>query len=142
MNLTTTAFADGAPIPAEFAFGAIDPATHVRLSGNRNPDFAWTGVPAGTKSLALICHDPDVPSRQAEGPGQEADQLGVGPPVVGRGRHLDLQRPTEKADDLRPPCSRLDPELEQPPVVDRSCPREVVLLTGAHDPSLGSRAGA
>jgi len=61
--LTTTAFADGAPIPAEFAFGAIDLATHVKLSANRNPDFSWAEVPAGTKSLALICHDPDVPSR-------------------------------------------------------------------------------
>ena len=63
MKLTTTGFADDAPIPAEFAFGAIDPATHVKLSGNRNPDFAWTGLPAGTQSLALMCHDPDVPSR-------------------------------------------------------------------------------
>ena len=63
MKLTTTAFADMAPIPGEFAFGVIDPATHVRLSSNRNPDFAWTDVPAGTRSLALICHDPDVPSR-------------------------------------------------------------------------------
>ena len=63
MILTTTAFAEGAPIPAEFAFGAIDPATHVRLSTNRNPDFAWSGLPPGTQSLALVCHDPDVPSR-------------------------------------------------------------------------------
>jgi Raf kinase inhibitor-like YbhB/YbcL family protein len=63
MILTTTAFAEGAPIPPEFAFGAMDAAAHVRLSANRNPDFAWTGVPASTKSLAMICHDPDVPSR-------------------------------------------------------------------------------
>lgn len=63
MILTTTAFANDAPIPAQFAFGAIDAATHVKLSGNRNPDFAWSGLPVGTASLALICHDPDVPSR-------------------------------------------------------------------------------
>ena len=63
MKLTTTAFADGGAIPGEFAFAVIDPATHVRLSANRNPDFAWTELPAGTQSLALICHDPDVPSR-------------------------------------------------------------------------------
>jgi Raf kinase inhibitor-like YbhB/YbcL family protein len=63
MKLTTTAFADGAPVPEEFAFGATDPATHVRLSTNRNPDFAWSELPAGTRSLALVCHDPDVPSR-------------------------------------------------------------------------------
>jgi Raf kinase inhibitor-like YbhB/YbcL family protein len=63
MRLTTTAFPDGGPIPEEFTFAVIDPATHVRLSSNRNPDFAWQDVPAGTRSLALICHDPDVPSR-------------------------------------------------------------------------------
>ena len=63
MQLATTAFADGGAIPAEFAFGAVDPVRHVALSGNRNPDFSWHGVPATAKSLALICHDPDVPSR-------------------------------------------------------------------------------
>ena len=63
MRLTTTAFADNGVIPGEFAFAVIDPVSHVRLSANRNPDFAWSDVPSGTRSLALICHDPDVPSR-------------------------------------------------------------------------------
>jgi len=63
MRLMTTAFADGLRIPGEFAFCVVDPATHVRLSDNRNPDFAWSELPAGTQSLALVCHDPDVPSR-------------------------------------------------------------------------------
>jgi len=63
MKLTTTAFADQGIVPPEFAFCAIDPATHVRLSQNRSPDFAWEGLPAGTRSLVLLCHDPDVPSR-------------------------------------------------------------------------------
>jgi hypothetical protein len=63
MRLTTTAFADNGAIPAEFAFCAIDPATHATLSRNLSPDFAWSGLPSGTKSLALLCHDPDVPSR-------------------------------------------------------------------------------
>jgi Raf kinase inhibitor-like YbhB/YbcL family protein len=63
MRLTTTAFVDHGAIPAEFAFCAIDPATHVTLSRNASPDFAWADLPAGTKSLALLCHDPDVPSR-------------------------------------------------------------------------------
>src|SRR5258708_12988853 len=63
MRLMTTAFADGQRIPAEFAFCAVDAQTHVRLSGNVNPDFAWSELPAETKSLALICTDPDVPSR-------------------------------------------------------------------------------
>jgi Raf kinase inhibitor-like YbhB/YbcL family protein len=63
MRLMTTAFADGQRIPAEFAFCAVDPQTHVRLSDNANPDFAWSELPPETKSLALICSDPDVPSR-------------------------------------------------------------------------------
>jgi phosphatidylethanolamine-binding protein (PEBP) family uncharacterized protein len=71
MKLSTTAFADGGAIPAEFAFCSIDPASHVKLSANRNPDFGWSGLPAGTKSLALLCHDPDVPSR-----GEDVNQEG------------------------------------------------------------------
>lgn len=63
MKLATTAFADGGAIPAEFAFGKPDPASHVALSGNRNPDLAWIGAPAGTRSFAVLCVDPDVPSR-------------------------------------------------------------------------------
>jgi Raf kinase inhibitor-like YbhB/YbcL family protein len=63
MQLTSTAFAEGGRIPAQLAFCASDPATHVKLSENMNPDLRWRDVPPGTKSLALICHDPDVPSR-------------------------------------------------------------------------------
>src|SRR6266568_1758807 len=63
MRLTTSAFAEGNRIPGEFAFCVIDAATHVRLSDNVNPDFAWSDLPPETQSLALICHDPDVPSR-------------------------------------------------------------------------------
>ena len=63
MQLATSAFAHLGAIPAEFAFAAMDPVAHVKLSANRNPDFSWTGLPAGTRSLALLCHDPDVPSR-------------------------------------------------------------------------------
>jgi Raf kinase inhibitor-like YbhB/YbcL family protein len=63
MQLTSSSFQNNARIPEEFAFGAPDPTSHVRLSQNRNPDLAWSGLPAGTKSLVLICHDPDVPSK-------------------------------------------------------------------------------
>ena len=63
MRLTSTAFADGGPIPGEFAFCVIDPVAHVKLSENMNPDLRWSDLPPGTKSLAMICHDPDVPSR-------------------------------------------------------------------------------
>ena len=63
MKLTSENFADGKPIPPEFAFCKIDAATHATLSLNRNPQLSWGDVPAGTKSFALICHDPDVPSK-------------------------------------------------------------------------------
>ena len=63
MKLVTTAFADMDTIPAEFAFCKPDPKSHVTLSANRNPDFKWRDLPPGTRSLALLCVDPDVPSR-------------------------------------------------------------------------------
>lgn len=63
MKLWSDSFKDGVAIPGEFSFCVIDPATHVALSSNRNPHLAWSDVPVGTKSLALIVHDPDVPSR-------------------------------------------------------------------------------
>jgi Raf kinase inhibitor-like YbhB/YbcL family protein len=62
MKLATTAFVNDGMIPEAFAFGAPDPAAHIRLAANRNPDFTWNDLPAGTKSLALICCDSDVPS--------------------------------------------------------------------------------
>ena len=63
MKLIGKSFSSDGKIPAEFAFCAPDPKTHVTLSRNRNPELSWSGLPAGTKSLALICHDPDVPSK-------------------------------------------------------------------------------
>jgi Raf kinase inhibitor-like YbhB/YbcL family protein len=63
MKLTSSSFEDGAPIPAEYAFCAPDPKSHATLSANRNPHLAWIGVPMGTQSFAIVCHDPDVPSR-------------------------------------------------------------------------------
>jgi Raf kinase inhibitor-like YbhB/YbcL family protein len=63
MKLTSTSFADGQKIPGEFSFCIPDPAHHVCLGKNLNPQLAWNEVPADTKSFALICHDPDVPSQ-------------------------------------------------------------------------------
>lgn len=63
MQLESSSFAAGAAIPGEFAFAVPDPKNHIALSHNRNPQLSWSGAPAGTKSLVLICHDPDVPSR-------------------------------------------------------------------------------
>jgi Raf kinase inhibitor-like YbhB/YbcL family protein len=63
MQLTSTALRDNHPIPGEYAFAVPDPANHVAFSDNKNPPLAWQDLPPGTKSLVLICHDPDVPSK-------------------------------------------------------------------------------
>ena len=63
MQLRSKSFVDGAAIPDEFAFAKIDATQHATLAANRNPQLAWSEVPPGTQSFALICHDPDVPSR-------------------------------------------------------------------------------
>lgn len=63
MKLTSISFADGERIPGDFSFCTPDPAHHVCLGKNLNPQLAWTAAPEGTRSFALICHDPDVPSK-------------------------------------------------------------------------------
>ena len=63
MKLTSDGFKDMAAIPGRCAFAVPDPAQHIKLSDNRNPQLAWSDLPAGTKSLVLICHDIDVPSK-------------------------------------------------------------------------------
>jgi Raf kinase inhibitor-like YbhB/YbcL family protein len=44
-----------------FTEGSIIPNRYTCDSEDVSPDLAWTGVPEGTKSLALICDDPDAP---------------------------------------------------------------------------------
>jgi hypothetical protein len=63
MKLNSISFGDGQPIPAEYAFCKPDAKTHCTFGANRNPQLAWRDVPAGAKSLVLICHDRDVPSK-------------------------------------------------------------------------------
>jgi Raf kinase inhibitor-like YbhB/YbcL family protein len=63
MKLTSTSFADGQKIPGEFSFCIPDPAHHVCLGKNINPQLSWNDAPADTRSFVLICHDPDVPSQ-------------------------------------------------------------------------------
>jgi Raf kinase inhibitor-like YbhB/YbcL family protein len=51
MRLTSSAFDDGGAIPTQFTGEAEDVS----------PQLAWTDVPEGARSFALICHDPDAP---------------------------------------------------------------------------------
>lgn len=62
MKLMSNAFEDGAVIPDKYALAVPDPQTRVRFSDNRNPDLAWSDLPEGTRSLVLLCVDPDAPS--------------------------------------------------------------------------------
>ncbi|WWW36135.1 YbhB/YbcL family Raf kinase inhibitor-like protein [Stenotrophomonas rhizophila] len=57
MHLSSTSLQNGQPIAAEFAAGDA-----AGFAPNRNPQLARSEVPAGTRSFALLCIDPDVPT--------------------------------------------------------------------------------
>jgi Raf kinase inhibitor-like YbhB/YbcL family protein len=51
IELTSTAFQPGGTIPKQ----------HTADGADRSPPLHWSEPPSGTKSLALICDDPDAP---------------------------------------------------------------------------------
>jgi Raf kinase inhibitor-like YbhB/YbcL family protein len=51
IQITSTAFTEGNPIPQKYTCDNED----------ISPPLAWTGIPAQAKSLALIVDDPDAP---------------------------------------------------------------------------------
>jgi len=63
MNLSSESFRDERAIPGRLAFCVPDPKTRARLVGQQNPQLAWSDLPSGTRSLMLVCHDYDVPSK-------------------------------------------------------------------------------
>jgi Raf kinase inhibitor-like YbhB/YbcL family protein len=52
IQLTSTAFKDGGPIPDENSLEDKD----------ISPDLQWSGVPSTARSLVLTCEDPDAPN--------------------------------------------------------------------------------
>ena len=62
MRIHSDSFDDRQRLPAEFAAGQALPDGSVGFAPNRNPHLAWSEVPAGTRSFALLCIDPDVPT--------------------------------------------------------------------------------
>jgi hypothetical protein len=75
-SVTIDAFANGAPIPARFAFGKPGEDGPFATSDNISPAIQWEGAPAGTRSFVLICVDPDVPSS-----GEDVNQAGRSVPA-------------------------------------------------------------
>ena len=51
LQITSTAFSEGQPIPAKYSCEGSD----------ISPPLKWTNAPANTKSFALIADDPDAP---------------------------------------------------------------------------------
>lgn len=61
MKLTSSAFAEGHPIAPRYT----------GIGEDVSPSLAWSEVPENAKSFAIICDDPDAPSRanpRPEGP--------------------------------------------------------------------------
>ncbi len=54
-TISSPAFEPGGPIPARYTCDGAD----------LSPALSWSGVPAGTRSLALVVYDPDAPDPQA-----------------------------------------------------------------------------
>ena len=63
MRLWSDTLVNGEPIPERHAAGRLLEGGGVAFSDNVSPHLAWADLPAGTRSLALVCHDFDVPSR-------------------------------------------------------------------------------
>ncbi|MFJ1938068.1 YbhB/YbcL family Raf kinase inhibitor-like protein [Kitasatospora sp. NPDC088160] len=50
--LTSQDIIDGGTLAGEFS----------HAGGNRSPQLAWSGLPEGTRSIAVTCYDPDAPT--------------------------------------------------------------------------------
>jgi Raf kinase inhibitor-like YbhB/YbcL family protein len=61
MELTIDGIENGQPVPARHAFCVGD-----GMGDNISPALRWHGVPEGTRSIAVTCTDPDVPSDPAD----------------------------------------------------------------------------
>jgi len=66
MKLWSDSWTSGDRIPARYAAGRPDGQGGASFGDNLNPHLAWSEVPAGTKSMVLICHDFDVPADAGE----------------------------------------------------------------------------
>lgn len=63
MQLRSDSFNDGDFIPTQYAFGKTSPEGEIDLADNKSPHLAWSELPDGTKSLAILCIDSDAPTK-------------------------------------------------------------------------------
>ncbi|UHQ23546.1 YbhB/YbcL family Raf kinase inhibitor-like protein [Lysobacter sp. 5GHs7-4] len=78
MRIHSDSFERGQRLDAQFAAGQPT-ADGYGFAPNRNPHLAWSEVPAATRSFALLCIDPDVPT-VAEMVGRDDVQIPVEQP--------------------------------------------------------------
>lgn len=62
MRLTSKSILHEQPISPDYAMGVPGP-DGPQPGPNRNPQLAWAGAPANTKSFAILCVDIDAPAR-------------------------------------------------------------------------------
>lgn len=141
LSVTSESFKHGDPLPMR----------HGLESENVSPPLAWTGVPDGTRSLAVVCEDPDAPSGTfvhwiAWGIDPNAGRLGEGESAPREGRN-DFGN--SGYDGPRPPAGHgqhryhfrvfaLDTELDVDP--DAS-PQELAAATKGHVLATGELMG-
>jgi Raf kinase inhibitor-like YbhB/YbcL family protein len=95
ISVTSSAFADGATIPEEFTCHGA----------GTSPPLSWTGLPPGTRSVAVVVLDPDAPSGTfvhwvlvAISPAQQELATGTPPPGTMQARNSAGDR------GWTPPC--------------------------------------
>ena len=80
LELTSESFENGEPIPQR----------HTCAGEGKSPPLSWSLVPEGTRTMALIVHDPDAPSGDfvhwlAWNIDPESGRLDEGVPAPGQG---------------------------------------------------------
>jgi len=63
MELRSNSFNEGDFLPTQYAFGKTSADGKIDLSDNKSPHLAWDDLPDGTKSIAILCIDRDVPTK-------------------------------------------------------------------------------